>query len=100
MVEYTTGHFESDNTMAGITIDINYRMADRWIAWRIILRNAMAGIASVAYDVRAGVIGVGIFETLSGMAVAAFMVSVRVSAALKGGRSHTRRHTAIVACRT
>jgi hypothetical protein len=37
VVENATGHFESDNAMACIAIDVRYRMAEWWITWLIIL---------------------------------------------------------------
>ena len=65
----------------------------------IVLRNTMAGIAPVTYNDRAGMVGVGIQKTDSGMTVTAFRVGDRVGAGwvVGGGGRHTRGHCAVVA---
>jgi len=101
VVENTTGHFESQNAMAGIAIDVRYRMTDRLTRRRTRTISNMTGIARYTrtHNVRAGMIGVGVQETDRGMAITAFRVGDRVGAGwdVSGSRRHTSSHSAVVA---
>ena len=70
--------------MAGIAIDICNRMANSLTCSRTTTISNMAGVTRYTrtHNVRAGVVGVGIQKTGSGMTVTAFRVGDRVSAKL------------------
>ena len=60
--------------MAGVAIDVRYRMAGRLSQRRTTTISNMAGITGYTrtHNVRAGVVGVGIQKTDSSMAVTTF----------------------------
>ena len=88
MVEYTT-HIEADDTVAGNAVDIGQRMAD----WLTDCAKAMAGIATKIRNHGGGVVGIGVEETDSRMAVSTFGGGIRV----RRCGCLTDRHGAVVA---
>lgn len=74
VVENTTRHLETDDTVARVAIHVRYRMADRLTQCRTRAISNMTGITCYTRTrhVRAGMIGIGIQETGRSMAVTAF----------------------------
>lgn len=81
VVENTTGHFETHDTMAANAIVVRSVrsvpcawMADRWITWLISCGNTMAGITADPRINDDSMVGVGIQKTGRGMTVTAIGV--------------------------